>query len=198
MQITVDARGLNCPIPLIKTKKALEKVAKGNVLTIVDNNIAKENITKLIKSMNYDYNVVEENGEFYIDINKDFENIDMETIVDEITSAYDSVVLVSSNKFGEGDSDLGDILIKGYFYALSEMDTFPKSIIFLNSGVLLTADDSKILKDLKVMESKGVEILSCGTCVDFYGLKNKLAVGGLSNMYTIVELMNNCKKLIKL
>lgn len=198
MQTTVDARGLGCPIPLIKTKKALEKMEKGNVLTIVDNEVAKENITKLVKSMHYDYQVVEENGEYYIDINKCMDVKDMDIPVEEPSSMYDTVIVVGSDKLGEGDSDLGDILIKGYFYALSEMDTYPKSIIFLNSGVRLTAEDSKVLKDLRVMESKGVDILSCGTCLDFYELKDKLSVGGISNMYTIVELMSNCRKVIKL
>lgn len=198
MQTTVDARGLDCPTPLIKTKKALDAIEKGNVLTIVDNDVAKNNITKLIKSMHYEYNVVEENGEYYIDINKSMTNTDVEIMIEEPISMYDTVILVGSNKFGDGDPDLGDILIKGYFYALSEMDTYPKTIIFLNSGVLLTSEGSKVVKELRLMESKGVEVLSCGTCIDFYGLKDKLAVGDISNMYTIAELMNNCKKVIKL
>lgn len=193
MQTTIDARGLSCPVPVIKTKKALEN--NSNVLTIVDNEVAKENVTKLVRSMNYSFNVVEDNGEFYIDINK---GTDVETVVKEVESVFDSAVLVGSDQFGEGDKDLGDILIKGYFYTLSEMDTVPKVIIFLNSGAYLTCEGSKVLKDLKVLESKGVEILTCGTCLDFYKITSQLAVGGVSNMYTIAEHLNNVKKVIKL
>lgn len=193
MQTTIDARGLSCPVPVIKTKKALED--NGNVLTIVDNEVAKENVTKLVKSMNYSFNVIEDNGEFYIDINK---GVEVETIVKEVESMFDSAVLVGSDKFGEGDPDLGDILVKGYFYTLSEMDTVPKVIIFLNSGAYLTCEDSKVLKDLKVLEAKGVELLTCGTCLDFYKITSKLAVGGVSNMYTIAEHLNNVKKVIRL
>ncbi len=198
MQTTVDARGLDCPTPVIKTKNALAAINNGSILTIVDNEIAKENVAKLAKNMHFECNIIEENGEYFIDIIKNIKKAAMDTIPKEKISMYDSVILVASDKFGEGDLDLGEILIKGYFYALSEMDIYPKAIIFLNSGVKLTSDNSKVVKDLRLMESKGVEILSCGTCLDFYELKDKLNVGGVSNMYSIVELMNNCKKVIKL
>lgn len=195
MQTTVDARGLGCPVPVIKTKKALEALESGNVLTIVDNKVAMENVTKLVKNLQYSYNVVEDKGEFYIDITK---GTDVEISVKSTDNLYDSVVLVGSNKFGEGHSDLGDILVKGYFYTLSEMDTYPKAIIFLNSGAYLTCEESKVLKDLKILESKGVEIITCGTCLDFYNLSSKLEVGGVSNMYTIVEHLNSSKKVIRI
>lgn len=198
MQTTVDARGMDCPIPVIKTKNALETILKGNVLTIVDNEIAKENIMKLAKGLNCNYKVVETEGEFFIDITKEINQTDVDIISNEIPSMFDTVVVVGSNRFGEGEHELGDILIRGYFYALSEMKTLPKAIIFLNSGVYLTAEDSKVIKNLRIMESSGVEIISCGTCLDYYNLKNKIGVGGSSNMYTIVELMNNCSKVIKL
>jgi selenium metabolism protein YedF len=195
MQTTIDARGLGCPVPVIKTKKALDAIAKGNVLTIVDNAIAKENVTKLAKSLQCECHVVEDDGEFYIDITK---NTDADVIVENNGNLYDSVVLCGSDKFGEGDKDLGDILIKGYFYTLSELDIVPKAIVFLNSGVKLTIESSKVLNDLKTLESKGVEIISCGTCLDFYNLTSELSVGGVSNMYTIVEHLNNSMKVIKL
>lgn len=195
MQTTVDARGLGCPMPVIKTKKALDALETGNVLTIVDNNIAKENVTKLAKSLHYTCHVVEDKGEYYIDITK---GESTETMPQSSGDFYDSVILCGSDKFGEGDPDLGDILIKGYFYTLSEVNLVPKTIIFLNSGVKLTTEGSKVLKDLKVLESKGVEIISCGTCLDFYNVTSDLAVGGISNMYTIVEHLNNSKKVIKL
>jgi selenium metabolism protein YedF len=195
MQTTVDARGLGCPTPVIKTKKALDAIKEGNVLTIVDNEIAKENVTKLVKSLNCECHVVEDKGEYYIDITKG-EGTDH--VPQSNDNLFDSAILVASDKFGEGDPDLGDILIKGYFYTLSELDVVPKVIIFLNSGVKLTAEDSKVLKDLKILERKGVEIISCGTCLDFYDLASKLSVGGVSNMYTIVNHLNNCKKVIKL
>lgn len=198
MQKTVDARGLNCPTPVIKTKKALEDIENGNVLTIVDNEMAKKNITKLVKNMKYDYHIVEDNGEYFIDINKNSEDTGADINIEEPSSLYDSVILAGSDVFGEGDRDLGEILINGYFYALSEMETYPKAIVFLNSAVKLTTEGSKVIKYLRDMEAKGVEIISCGTCLDFYNLSNKLLTGGVSNMYTIVEVLNNSKKVVRL
>lgn len=195
MQTTVDARGLGCPTPVIKTKKALDEIASGNVLTIVDNEVARDNVTKLAKKLKCECHVVEDQGEYYIDITK---GTGIEVTLDEKNDTFDSAIFVGSNLFGEGDPDLGEILIKGYFYTLSEMNTLPKVIIFVNSGVKLAINDSKVLKDLKVLESKGVEIISCGTCLDFYGLKDDLAIGSISNMYTIVEHLNAVKKVIRI
>lgn len=195
MQTTVDARGLGCPTPVIKTKKALDEIASGNVLTIVDNTIARDNVTKLVKKLNCECHVVEDDGEFYIDITK---SLGLDAQVDSKDDVFDSAVFVGSNLFGEGDEALGEILMKGYFYTLSEMDTLPKVIIFVNSGVKLAVEGSKVLKDLKVLESKGVEIVSCGTCLDFYEITTELGIGSISNMYTIVEHLNSVKKVIKI
>ncbi len=196
MKRTVDARGLGCPIPVIKTKKALEEIKNGNVLTIVDNEIAKENVSKLVKSLNFEYNISENKGEFYIDIIKGKTSDMIQT--KEVNDRYDSVILCTSDVFGDGDRTLGDILIRGYFYTLTESDILPKVIIFLNSGAKLTTNGSKVIKDLRALEEKGVEILTCGTCLDFYNLKSDLEVGGVSNMYTISEYLNNTKKVIRL
>ncbi len=196
MKRTVDARGLGCPIPVIKTKKALEEIKNGSVLTIVDNEIAKENVSKLVKSLNFEYNISENKGEFYIDIIKG--ETDQVVRIDEIGDKYDSVILCTSDVFGDGDRTLGDVLIRGYFYTLTESDILPKIIIFLNSGAKLTTKGSKILKDLRMLEEQGVEILTCGTCLDFYDLKSDLEVGGVSNMYTISEYLNKTKKVIRL
>jgi selenium metabolism protein YedF len=106
--------------------------------------------------------------------------------------------VVSTDKLGEGNDDLGTILMKGYLYTLSENDIIPKELIFLNGGVKLTVKESEVLESLKTLEKRGVKILSCGTCLDFYGIKEELAIGEISNMYTIVESMNTSSKVIKL
>jgi len=195
MQTTVDARGLGCPTPVIKTKKALEGIEQGNVLTIVDNEIAKNNVAKLAQSMNLECHIVEDGNEFYIDITK---SVSEQVQSVDTGDLFDTAVLVTSQYFGSGDDDLGEILMKGYFYTLAESDLVPKAIMFLNGGVKLTVEGSPILKDLKALEAKGVEIISCGTCLDFFNLTSDLGVGGISNMYTIVEHMNNCKKVVRL
>lgn len=197
MKVEVDARGLECPKPVIQTKKALEELKEGSIVTVVDNEIAKENVSKLAKSMNLHYNVAQKNGFYYIDIFKG-EEMGPEILGEDKPTLNDLVILVGKDTLGEGSDELGDVLIRGYFYTLTEVKPYPKAILFLNSGVRLTVESSPVLEHVRTLESKGVEILSCGTCLDYFDLKDKLGVGGVTNMYTIVEMMNGAKNTISL
>ena len=196
MRLEVDARGMQCPKPVIETKKAMEKVNEGTVTTIVDNDIAKENVTKLAKSLSYDVNVEEVNGEYHVNIYKGI--LENDYMPKTKPSTRDLVILMGKDSMGEGSEELGKVLIKGYFYTLTESKPYPKAILFVNSGVRLTTEGSEVVDHIRTLESEGVEILSCGTCLDYFNLKDKLIVGGVSNMYTIVEKMNEAKNTIKL
>lgn len=196
MRLEVDARGMQCPKPVIETKKAMEKVNEGTVTTIVDNDIARENVTKLARSLSYDVNVEEINGEYRVNIFKGI--LENDFMPKSRPSTRDLVVLIGKDSMGEGSEELGKVLIKGYFYTLTESKPFPKAILFVNSGVRLTTEGSEVVDHIRTLESQGVEILSCGTCLDYFNLKDKLIVGGVSNMYTIVEKMNEARNTIKL
>lgn len=195
MNRQIDARGLDCPRPVIETKKLLDALGSGSITTIVDNEVAVENVTKLAKSMAYDVDVKEIEGNFYIDIHKDHQ---MGEIRRESSAKKDMVILFGSDTLGEGSEELGAVLMKGYMYTLTESKPYPKAMLFINSGVKLTTEGSKVIEYLRQLEAGGVDILSCGTCLDYFHLKNKLMVGGVSNMYTIVEKMNHAKNTIKL
>jgi selenium metabolism protein YedF len=194
----VDARGLTCPKPVIQTKKAMDQLQEGVVTTIVDNDTARENVIKYAKSQNYRYEVKQADGFYYIDIYKTEVMFDTEIMAQPKPKLSEIVILVGKNTFGEGDETLGEVLIKGYFYTLTELEPYPKSILFVNSGVHLTVEGSPVLEHLRLLESTGVEILSCGTCLDFYNIKEKLAVGGVGNMYAIVETMHKAKNTIRI
>lgn len=196
MRLEVDARGMQCPMPVIETKKAIEKVNQGTITTIVDNEVAKENVAKLAKSLNYNINVKEVNGDYHVDIYKGI--LENDFMPNPKPSTRDLVILVGKDSMGEGSDELGKVLIKGYFYTLTEAKPFPKAILFINSGVRLTTEGSEVIEHIRKLESEGVEILSCGTCLDYFNLKDKLIVGGVSNMYTIVETMNEAKNTIRL
>ena len=99
---------------------------------------------------------------------------------------------------GEGNDELGKVLIKGFIYTLTECKPYPKYIIFVNSGVKLTTENEATVENLKILEESGVEILSCGTCLDYYGLKENVQVGSITNMYTIVETMNKSLQTISI
>ncbi len=108
-----------------------------------------------------------------------------------------TVVVVSSDRMGTGNDELGKVLIKGFIFAVTQLDTLPKTMLFYNGGATITCEGSDSLEDLKSLEAQGVEILTCGTCLDYYGLKEKLAVGSVTNMYSIVEKMAGAGKILK-
>lgn len=196
MKHEVDARGMQCPKPVIETKKAIESMGEGTITTIVDNEIAKENVSKLAKSLSYDVDIQEKNGDYYVNINKGA--LENDFMPKTRASTRDLVIVVAKDSMGEGSEELGNVLIKGYFYTLTEAKPYPKAILFINGGVKLTTEGSEVIDHIRTLESEGVEILSCGTCLDYFNLKNKLVVGGVTNMYTIVERMNEAKNTIRL
>lgn len=189
--LKVDAIGQVCPVPIIMTKNALKKIEEGKVEVSVDNKISLENLEKMSKEMGYAYNI-QSSGEIYrIVINKVKENVNI------IEESDNTVVVISSQFMGSGDPELGKILMKGFIYTLSEMDFLPKTILLYNEGVKLAIEGSESLNDLLVLETRGIEILSCGTCLNFYGITEKLKAGTITNMYTIAEKQLRATKVIK-
>ncbi|MBU3209241.1 sulfurtransferase-like selenium metabolism protein YedF [Clostridium algidicarnis] len=189
---TIDCKGLKCPQPVINTKKYFDSIKEGEALIIVDNEVAKNNICKFAQSNGYKYNAVDSEGLFNINITKEDCHCEIMDFDKKL------VIVVGTDKLGEGDEILGSNLMKSYMYALSESDDMPSDIIFLNSGVKLTTKGSSVIDSLEELKNKGVNITSCGTCLDFYNLKDYLLIGDISNMYTIVETMNKSDNTIKL
>jgi selenium metabolism protein YedF len=187
----IDARGLSCPQPVILTKKGLEECDQ--LTTIVDNPTARENVKKLAGSKGCTVQVEEKDGEYYIHINK--ETCACQEVVDDQESI---AVLITSNLFGKGDEELGKTLMKSFLYTLTQLDADLQHLVFMNSGVFLTTAGSEVLDLLKALEESGVEIVSCGTCLDFYNCKDKLAVGKVTNMYTAMEILAAASKTITL
>jgi selenium metabolism protein YedF len=187
----IDARGLACPKPVILTKKELDQLSEGEVKTLVDNDVAVENLSKLAGSMGLSYKA-ETLGEksFAVTITKG-ESTTAQEAKEEIQApaGKGTVIAIQSDQMGRGDEALGKLLMKSFIYTVKETAPHPAAIIFFNSGVRLTVEDSPVLDDLKALVEMGTQIISCGTCLDFYNLKDKLAVGDISNMYTIYEKM---------
>lgn len=187
----VDARGLQCPQPVIMTKKALEEMTSGEIIAIVDNTTAKENVSRLAANLNYEHEVEEKEGCYYIKIKKT-------EGTDKKQDNNDFVIIITTDKLGAGDAELGQLLMKTYTYTLNETKPYPKAVIFINSGVKLVVEGSDTLENIQKLAEKNVEIISCGTCLDFYNVKDKLKAGIVGNMYTIVEYMNNAAKVINI
>lgn len=190
--IQVNAIGDACPIPVVKTLNALKGLGgAGTVQTLVDNEIAVQNLTRLAESKGCTIETEKRSEkEFCVTITTAgavaaAENEEISYTVP--AAKKKTVVVVSADHMGEGSEELGRILIKGFLFALTQQEHLPSTVLFYNGGAKLTTEGSASLEDLKTLEANGVEILTCGTCLDYYGLKDKLAVGGVTNMYVIVE-----------
>lgn len=196
MYIEVNAIGLACPKPVINTKKELDKIEEGIVVVTVDNDIAKQNILKLSNSLNCKAKIIKQEKDLIsIEIKKGENVIIEEKKQDELE---DKCIFISSDKIGNGNDELGAVLMKGFIYTLTESKPYPKSILLVNSGVKLSTENYDTIGNLKILEEAGVEILSCGTCLDYYGLKESLKLGSITNMYTIVDIMKNSLQTISI
>ncbi len=200
--VTVNAMGDNCPIPVIKTKKAMQTLSGPETIEVlVDNEIAVQNVSKMAAASGGQVSS-EKLGEKEFKVTIQMEGAPKAEESEEGASCMpdtrrDMVVVVASDRMGSGNDELGKVLIKGFIFAVTQLDELPKAMLFYNGGATLTAEGSDSLEDLKSLEAQGVEILTCGTCLDYYGLKEKLAVGSVTNMYSIVEVMANAGKIIR-
>ena len=195
----VDALGKQCPIPVVMAKKALAELQTPDTLEIlVDNEAAVQNLSKLAASCQLPVRA-EKTGEkrFSVTMEVSAPVRPAEETVCAPDARGDLVVAVGSNCMGNGKEALGKTLMKGFLYAVSQLPTLPKTMLFYNSGAYLTCAGSDSLEDLKFMEAQGVEIRTCGTCLDFYKLKETLAVGSITNMYAIAETLAAAGKVIK-
>lgn len=189
----IDCRGLACPQPVLTTKKAMEEVGEKEWMVIVDNPSARDNVTRFAQSQGATVTVEQKGNDFYLHIERK-EKVEKK----EGASKEEKVVVyINSNQMGIGDETLGTTLIRSFLHVVSEMERKPATLVFVNSGVWLTTEGSPVLEDLQKLSENGVTILSCGTCLDFYKLKDKLKVGVVSNMYDIAKTLFEADRLIR-
>jgi selenium metabolism protein YedF len=202
--IKVNALGDACPIPVVKTKKAIgELKGPGVVVTLVDNEIAVQNLCKMADQKGYavtHQQLGPQEYEVTMTIGEAPAEAQSETVEEPEClpcRKKNTVVVISSDQMGEGSPELGKTLLKGFVYALSQQDTLPATMLFYNGGAHLTCTGSPALEDLKQMEAQGVEIMTCGTCLNHYGLAEQLQVGSVTNMYVIAEKLTGADLVIK-
>ena len=187
----VDARGLPCPRPVIETKKALEEIEKGSITVIVDRPEASENVQRFAKIQGCKVKVSQKEGIFRIAISK------TQPMKDEPIK-HDIVVFITGDQFGTGDEIPCKKLMKSFLETLCDYEPKPAKIILFNSAVKLAAEGSDVLKALQLLEEQGVEIFSCGACVDYYQLNNVLRAGKINNMYDAIQSLMSAEKVIKI
>ena len=202
--IKVNAIGDTCPIPVVKAKNAIKELGGAGVVEVlVDNEIAVQNLGKMAKQKGYAFQSEKLGAaEFKVTMTVG-ESAEQQNVEDipEVCAVpghkKNVVVAINSAKMGVGHDELGGVLIKGFIFALTQMDELPSAILFYNGGATLTTEGSTSLEDLKNLEAQGVEILTCGTCLNYYGLGDKLRVGEVTNMYSIVEKLTGADLVVK-
>lgn len=197
----IDAVGINCPKPVIMTKKEFDQMDEGIVQVLADNKPCVMNLKKYAESNGFDYEneqIEEDRWEVTITKKKGSHISDSEIpddmIIEDNNGSF--VVAIGTKYYGTGlkaedNEDFGKSLMESFIYTLSESEPYPDQVIFFNSGIFLTIEGSPVLEDLKKMEEKGVEIHSCGACLDYYEKTDELKVGEISNMYVIYESLRD-------
>jgi selenium metabolism protein YedF len=188
----VDVRGLACPQPVILTRQALERSGQDRITAVADNETARDNIVKMARSLSCGVEVDQRGDDFYIAITK------TEDFGAALEPQENLLFLVASDSLGRGSEDLGRLLMKNLFYTMSEQGGLGKVIIFINSGIKLACTGSPALDFLFELQQDGAEIFACGTCLDYFKLKDQLSVGQVTNMYTILDYLQKVPRVIYL
>ncbi|WP_371363726.1 hypothetical protein SRRS_46100 [Sporomusa rhizae] len=192
----INAIGDACPLPVIKTKKGLAELANGQLQVLVDNEAAAQNIRRLAESEGCRFDVVQKEGVFHIMLLKG----DVQTgsaLSSDKATAGKTVVVLSADTMGAGDDELGRLLIKGFVFALTQLDTLPNTVLLYNTGAKLAIQGSSSLEDLITLEKAGVAVMTCGTCLNHFGIAQQLGVGEVTNMYRIVEEMRDAERILR-
>ena len=196
MKKFIDAKGKNCPMPVIMAKKVIDSGVKFFEIE-VDNKIAVENLKKLANSQGFITRVEENNSYFKVDFSNGYEEYEEVLVkVEDKKPLGNWSIFVNKEIIGAGNDELGKSLMKMFIYTISEGEDLPKSILFMNGGVKVPTLNDQAIEHLKVLQDKGVELLICGACLNFYGLEEKLEVGKISNMYDITNSMKEASKVI--
>jgi len=188
----VDLRGMSCPAPVVETKKFLESTGVNEIEVMVDNPVSCENVKRFLLSRGFVSEVIVEGEDIYrirarLDVREEVPVAGLKKVL----------VYIDGETMGRGDEELGKILMRAFLKTLADLETSPWRVILINAGVKLAAKESEVIEMLREIEKSGVEILSCGTCLDFYGLKERIGVGRISNMFEILTSFNESTNVIR-
>jgi selenium metabolism protein YedF len=204
MMRIVDTKGQICPKPIIETKKVLKEVAVGETFKVItDNETSFNNLRKFLNDNHTDYHISEKNGIWSLEVTKLAGEIKIDqpekycAASETNLTKGDYAIVISSDRMGQGDDELGRRLMKSFIGIIQYLDEIPEAIVFYNSGVKLTTSDSDVIESLHELEKQNVEIMICGTCVDFYGIRKQLGTGKIYDMLVINNRLLKTGKVIR-
>lgn len=207
MKITLDLKGMQCPKPVLETQKAFKNQELTEFELIVDNLSARENLKRLAASKGYKSEVIEADGIITVNVSRNPSEIEeekeekFEVVCDlpqiDENGISNAVLVIKSEYMGEGNDELGKVLMKGFLYTITETRPYPEKVVLLNSAIKLSTVNEETIVHLKKLEEAGTKVFSCGTCLNYYDLADQLKVGVIGNMYDVVEsLMGSTNRII--
>lgn len=192
---TIDCRGLQCPQPVIQTRKAMLAEPGNGLQVLVDDQVCETNVSRLAKTMGYSIKVHNLGDATQLELTPGDKQ---ENALEKVQTAGPTIIFIGSDQMGHGDPKLGQILMKNFIFTLIESDTTPDAIYCVNSGIKLTIGGSDVIEPLEVLANRGVDIASCGLCLEFFDAKDSLAVGRISNMLELVNALEGAGNIIRL
>lgn len=206
MNEKLDLRGLLCPEPVLATKRVFDKKETVQVESLVDDQVCVSNLERLARSLKAACTVVQKDGFFAVTLSKEGSaaehNHGTETVAKMATAsaeknAVGTVVFITKDQLGEGDPDFSKTLLDVFLQSLYEGGHRPRAILLANTGVKLMAANARARKVLDDFREAGSEVLACGLCVDFYGLKQDIETKQITNMFAICEYLEAADKLLQ-
>lgn len=192
----INAQGLACPQPVLLTKKAMGE--SDDILTIVDGPDQAENVARMARAAGWTVAVNGKEDGIYVRVSRPQEALETQPATSPLPASGPLVLTVAEDTMGRGERELGALLVRSFFHTLTESSAFPDVIIFFNTGVRLVVEGSPLVQDLQALVARGVQVLACGTCLGYFDLKDKVAVGAISNMYTIAETLLTAGRVVTL
>ena len=191
--LILDCRGQQCPLPVVQVRRQMQAAAGSPLRVLVNDIVARDNVGRLAVSQGYSLSVSEENGIFQLDLKPGKQTVEQKAVA----QTGPTVVFIASDQLGSGDPKLGQILMKNFLFTLAENDVAPDLLLFANAGAKLTVGGSDVIEPLQRLSELGADIATCGLCLEFFGLKEALAVGRITNMLEIVTSLQTAGKAIR-
>ena len=182
MERKIDCRGPEFAQPGLEANKPLEGTVQ--YLVLANNQSSEENVKRFAESQDHKVSVAGGKGVIKPKITKE--------------TSSDLVIFIDTDSMGRGSEELGKIVMRTFLQTLEQSDVHPKKIILMNGGVKLACQGSEVLEDLQELGKKGVEILACGKCLDFFGIKRDLNAGKVSDMYEILNSLTQAGRVLKI
>ncbi|QXE85909.1 sulfurtransferase-like selenium metabolism protein YedF [Geomonas nitrogeniifigens] len=193
----LDVRGMACPLPVVQVKRALEAAQGAELRVLLDDGAPRENVKRFAQGRGYRVQEEQLEDGFAFTITGPGTPTAREAAPAAAVAAGPTVMLIGSDRMGDGPEDLGRLLMKNFIMTLLDLSELPDRIFFVNTGVLLAVEGSEVVETLNELGNRGVEVLSCGICLDFFKKKESLAAGGVTNMFTIAETMLNARSVLR-